>query len=103
MEPVLAPGDYLVAIRRGAVRRGAIVVVERPGRPGFELVKRITGVPGDVIGGRLIEPNEYWVEGDGADRSTDSRAFGALARKEIEGMVRLRYWPLSRFTWFPNR
>ena len=39
--PTLTAGDYLVATARGRPRSGAIVVVERPDRPGFEIVKRV--------------------------------------------------------------
>ena len=103
MEPALASGDYLVATRSGRLRSGVLVVVERPGQPGFELVKRITGLPGDVIDGRVLEPNQYWVVGESTGRSTDSRAFGPVAQEDIKGIVRLRYWPPSRFRWFVNR
>ena len=103
MEPTLAPSDYLVATRSGRLRRGALVVIERPGQPGFELVKRIAGLPGDVIDGRVLELNQYWVVGESTGRSTDSRAFGPVTQEDIKGIVRLRYWPPSRFRWFVNR
>ena len=100
MEPALAPGDYLMATAGGAIRRGALVVVDRPGQPGFELVKRVVGLPGDVIEDRLLQRDEYWVVGDTSAWSTDSRDFGPVTRGAIRGVVRLRYWPLSRVTWF---
>jgi signal peptidase I len=100
MEPALYPGDYLVATKSGAIRRGGLVVVARPAEPGFELVKRVAGVPGDVIDGRLLESNEYWVVGETLARSTDSRTFGAVTRAQIKGVVRLRYWPPLRAKWF---
>ena len=102
MEPDLGPGDYLMATKRGPIRRGAIVVVRRPHSPRFELVKRVAGIPGDSIDGHLLGRDEYWVVGETGARSTDSRTFGPVARKEIQGIVRLRYWPLSRLRWFPN-
>jgi signal peptidase I len=102
MEPALVPGDYLMATKSGQIRRGAVVVLDRPGTPGFELVKRVAGIPGDSIDGRLLGGDEYWVVGETGARSTDSRTFGPVARKEIQGVVRLRYWPLSRLRWFPN-
>ena len=48
MRPTLEPGDWALAIRVRSVRRGDIVVVEHPERPGFELVKRVVHVAGDV-------------------------------------------------------
>ncbi len=102
MEPTLLPGDNLLATARGAIRRGVFVVVDRPDQHGFELVKRVAGIPGDVIDGRVLEPNEYWVVGETEARSTDSRRFGPVAKADIKGVVRLRYWPPSRLRWFPN-
>jgi signal peptidase I len=89
MRPALRPGDVVVATVRGRVRRGALVVVERPDRPGFELIKRVTASPGDVApNGEVLGPGRYWVEGDDPIRSTDSRAFGSVRRDWIRGVVR---------------
>ncbi len=103
MEPTVLAGDYLLATARGAIRRGDFVVVDRPGQRGFELVKRVAGIPGDVIEGRVLEPDEYWVVGEPSARSTDSRTFGAVASADIKGIIRLRYWPPSRVKWFGPR
>ncbi len=98
MLPALAPGDWLVATGEGRIRSGSIVVVEHPGRPGFELVKRVEHVPGDAApGGRVLAHDEYWVAGDRADASTDSRTFGPVPRAAVRGVVRFRYGPMSRF------
>jgi signal peptidase I len=95
MRPALRPGDVVVATSaRGPVSRGALVVVERPDRPGFDLLKRVTAVPGDVApNGEALRPGEYWVEGDDRLRSTDSRHFGPVARAAIRGVVRCRLGP----------
>ncbi len=103
MEPTLLPGDYLLATARGAIRRGDLVVVDRPDQRGFELVKRVAGIAGDVIDGRVLEPDEYWVVGEASARSTDSRTFGAFTRADIKGIARLRYWPPSRVKWLGPR
>ncbi|MFN2590050.1 MAG: nickel-type superoxide dismutase maturation protease [Actinomycetota bacterium] len=100
MAPELAPGDYLVAVRPIRPRRGHLVVVEHPERPGFEMVKRLAGVPGDVVGGRRLGRDELWVIGDAASASTDSRSFGPVGRGAIRGVVRLRYWPPERLRVF---
>jgi len=101
MAPTLAAGDYLVATaaRPGSVRRGTLVVVAHPDRPDYELIKRVAGVPGDTIGeteSRMLGAGEFWVLGDDSSKSTDSRSFGPVAHRAIRGVVRLRYWPLSR-------
>jgi signal peptidase I len=100
MEPELVPGDYLVAIRAGSLRRGSLVVVEHPGRPGFEVVKRLTGVPGDAMGDSILSPGQHWVQGDNRAASSDSRSFGPVGRDAIRGVVRLRYWPPGRMRLF---
>ena len=92
MEPALRAGDWLLATRAGRRRRGAVVVVPDP-RGGRSLVKRITAVPGDVLEGRTIDPGEVVVRGDNSAASTDSRTFGPIPLRSVEGIVRVRYRP----------
>ncbi len=96
MAPELQPGDWAIGLRCRRVRRGDLVVVEHPHRPGFELVKRVTRLPGEPVGNRLLAADEYWVEGDAPDASTDSRHFGPVDRRLIRGRLRLVYWPPPR-------
>ncbi len=97
MSPVLEPGDWALAARPTRVRRDGVVVLEHPGRPGFEIVKRVVAVPGDVApDGRVLGADEYWVQGDALDESTDSRAFGPVGRSSLRGAVRLVYGPPGR-------
>jgi signal peptidase I len=96
MAPALRPGDLLLAARNGSIGRGALVVVEHPERPGFELVKRVAALPGELAEGSLLGPDEYWVTGDNRDASTDSRSIGPVRRSQIHGVVLFRYWPLRR-------
>jgi signal peptidase I len=100
MEPALQAGDFLVAVRPGQIGRGTLVVLEHPERPGFEMVKRVEAMPGELVGTHRLGPEEYWVVGDRQDASTDSRAFGPVSRSAILGVVRFRYWPLSRLAAF---
>jgi type IV secretory pathway protease TraF len=95
MVPALLPGDWLVATRRGRIRRGSVVVLAHPDRP-LELVKRVRGVPGDRVDGWLLGSDEYLVLGDNPGASSDGRRFGPVPRRAIEGIVRLRYWPAPR-------
>jgi nickel-type superoxide dismutase maturation protease len=96
MVPTLMPGDWALVVEGRRPRRGSVVVVEHPGRPGYEIVKRIVGVPGDRIGDRSLAPDEFWVEGDRPDASTDSRQFGAVRREHLKARVLLIYWPKER-------
>jgi signal peptidase I len=94
METTLADGEWAVAVRR-RVRVGDVVVLEHPERRGFELVKRVVAAPGDVARGRRLHGDEWWVEGDRSDASTDSRSFGPVSRSSIRGTVVLVYAPWS--------
>jgi nickel-type superoxide dismutase maturation protease len=100
MEPELLPGDYLVAVRARSVRRGALVVVDHPERPGFDVVKRVTAVAGDTVGGTTLSPGQVWVQGDNRSASSDSRSFGPVGPENVKGVVRLRYWPPDRMRLF---
>ena len=90
------------------------------------LVKRIIGLPGDEVdirdgsvyvnGEKLGEPyvkgttytreiefpvkvpeGKYLVFGDNREVSRDSRSFGVIDRKQIEGKAVFRFWPLDKF------
>ncbi|MFA5890573.1 MAG: S24/S26 family peptidase [Actinomycetota bacterium] len=91
MLPTLRPGDALAVrpIRPTEPRRGQIVVV-RSGS--LEIVKRVVAVPGE----RGLSDGHYWVQGDNAEASTDSRARGPVARGDIAGVARVLYLPLRR-------
>jgi hypothetical protein len=75
---------------------GDVVVVEHPGRPGYEMVKRIAASPGGRVGGRTLGADEWWVEGDLASASTDSRRFGPVLGDALKAKVVLVYWPRER-------
>lgn len=132
-------GDRVVANRLAyrfrAPERGEIVVFEAPatadrcglGDGGSPFVKRIIGLPGDVVsaregviyinGERLVEPyvgpsrrgqesvswprvaqGEYFVMGDNRTQSCDSRTWGTVSRDNLIGPVVLRYWPPKRLS-----
>ena len=92
MAPGLRDGDWLIATRRGRIRRGAVVVLAHPGRT-LDLVKRVAAVPGDRVSGGTLGPDEFLVVGDNQAASTDGREFGPVRADAIEGIVRFRYWP----------
>lgn len=96
MAPTLLPGDWALAVGRRRYRRRDVVVVEHPGRPGYEMVKRVIGVPGGIVADRTLADDEFWVEGDREDASTDSRHFGPVRREHLKAKVLLVYWPTER-------
>ena len=83
MLPTLRPGDCLL-VRPGArPRAGDLVVASFAARPELLVVKRAVRPQG----------SGWWVEGDNAAATDDSRTYGAA---DVVATVVLRYWPPSR-------
>ena len=115
-------------------RRGDIVVFTAPPAAkqqcseGGTFVKRIIGLPGEVVSERngdvyidgralkepyvdsrrrdtvtrtwpRVPPNEYFMMGDNRAASCDSRMWGPVPRKNLIGPVLLTYWPLNRISF----
>lgn len=114
MVPALADGERIFVERvtpaLGALARGDVIVLEPPGADGDRYVKRIVGLPGDVIRESLgtvfvnnevivehtkdpnsftfvVPPGHYFVMGDNYDHSFDSRLFGAVEHSRVIGRV----------------
>jgi signal peptidase I len=109
----------------GTVSRGDMVVFWYPLDTSKSYIKRIIGVPGDMIrivsgqvfvnGSQLAEdyvpdeyrdrapwgpervpPDKYFVLGDHRSSSNDSRNWGYVDRKYIYGKAVFVYWPLDK-------
>ncbi|MEW6046971.1 MAG: signal peptidase I [Bacillota bacterium] len=129
MEPTLHNGERLLvdklSYRFRAPRRGEIVVFRVPTDPSRKFIKRIIGVPGDVIefqGGKVVlngqvlhetyvqgptrsdrerqtvPPGRYFVLGDNRANSDDSRFadVGFIPREYVIGRAVIVYWPIYR-------
>ena len=129
MEPSFQDGDYLVideiSYRFSDPKRGDVVVFRVPTGSAQFLIKRIVGLPGEVvvINGSMVIINEqelveeyldestpgdvrvvlgekeFFVLGDNRDSSFDSRQWGTLPRDNIVGRAWLRAWPISQFNF----
>jgi signal peptidase I len=91
------PGEHL------EVNDGRIEVknADRPG--GFVLDESAYLNPAVETAGTVrvdLGPKQYFVFGDNRNYSLDSRAFGAVDRREIVGRVWIRALPVSRFDAF---
>jgi signal peptidase I len=106
----------------GHIERGDIVVFWFPNDPDKSYVKRVIGLPGEVVelrNGRVyidgqelkeeylkseynqtmpssppkkVDEHHYFVMGDNRDNSSDSRYWGLVPEKYIYGKAFFRYW-----------
>ena len=69
---------------------GKVVLIQRRSQVGkdFLQVKRVTKITSEANIGNEIK---FWVEGDNATNSTDSRSWGALNYEEVIGRLIFRY------------
>jgi signal peptidase I len=96
MLPAYKPGDRVVVSNVGySPGIGDVVVVRQNGSNGRLDVKRIAGKPGDVVEVRgepyTLGPDEWYVAGDNAGESVDSRRLGPVSRSAIMGRVLFKY------------
>lgn len=109
----------------GQIERGDLVVFWFPGERSKSYIKRVIGVPGDVVeidrgslirNGQPLEedyvpaeyrdrlsmppkrvgPDRYFVLGDHRNSSNDSRTWGLVPRSCIYGKAVFVYWPLDK-------
>jgi nickel-type superoxide dismutase maturation protease len=85
MEPVLRDGDMLLVAYGGRVRPADVVVVALPGDRPLSVKRAVQHAA-----------EGWWVEGDDAAASTDSRELGWIVDEAVLGRVVLRYWPRPR-------
>jgi signal peptidase I len=110
--------------------RGDVIVFRYPQDPSRDFIKRVIGLPGDIVeivdgtvyvdGVALDEPyingvshsnydktvvpaGDYFVLGDNRNNSSDSRSWGFVPEQNIIGQAMFTYWPLSELGGVGNR
>lgn len=129
MEPGLQDQESIfinkLAYKLEDIQRGDIVVFHYPRDPRKSFIKRVIGLPGDLVrvndgrvylNGRLtsepyvpeayldsrsypelkVPADSYYVLGDHRSMSDDSRDFGPVPRSYIYGKAVFGYWPMDK-------
>lgn len=125
MQPTLHEGNLLVvnklAYKLGEPKHGDIIVFHYQGTVTEDYIKRVIGLPGDMvkIGGGVIRVNgqvitepyiselpgytgtwkvpegELFVLGDNRNHSSDSHDWGFVQQEWVVGKAIIVYWPLD--------
>jgi signal peptidase I len=123
MLPTLHEGQFLLvnrfAYKQGNFERGDIIIFHNPTNPEEDYIKRLVGIPGDVIdiengvvrvnselleepyiseppqyAGEWTVPDGYlFVLGDNRNSSYDSHSWGYLPQENVIGKAIVIYWP----------
>ncbi len=129
MEPTIHETERLVVsnvdILTRTPERGEVVILTSP-YDGDTIVKRVIGLPGEVVevrNGRVyindvplheayineaprysgrweVGAHEVFILGDNRNHSLDSADYGPVDIGIIHGMVKLRWWPLTELSAF---
>jgi signal peptidase I len=125
MLPTLRPGEFILVnkltYRFNESERGDIVIFHFPQNPREDYIKRVIGLPGDVVeiaenqvyvnGFKLHEPyltspmiydgtwtvpeDALFVLGDNRNQSSDSHSWGYVPLENVVGKAIVVYWPLT--------
>jgi len=123
MLPTMVSGEYVVinrlSYRFGSPLPGDIIVFHYPRNPSEEYIKRVIGLPGDIVevkngavyvnGQPLVEnylsvkmdytgkwevpAGQLFVLGDNRNNSSDSHDWGTVPMDYVIGKAVLVYWP----------
>jgi signal peptidase I len=133
MVPSLQEGQYLIASKIAywlhEPARGDVIVLHPPNNSGgIPYIKRVIGLPGDVIevrenrvwvngvalnepyinvqptytGNWIIDEGTVFVLGDNRNDSSDSHTWGLLPDAQILGKAFFSYWPPERWGTIPH-
>ncbi len=126
MQPTLYSGEFVLvnklAYKLGSPHIGDIIVFPYPKDPAEKYIKRVIGVPGDIIriangtvyvnnqaldepyiaqepnynGEWTVPPGQLFVLGDNRNQSSDSHVWGFVDISQVVGKALVIYWPLDK-------
>ena len=132
MMPTMQEGEYILinklAYYLDEPVRGDIIVLQYPRDPSRDFIKRIIGVPGDLVeikdeivyvngnllnepyidtpprysGSWTVPPDQFFVLGDNRNNSSDSHTWGFLPDDHIVGRGWVVYWPVKEWERVPH-
>jgi signal peptidase I len=134
MEPTLHSRQYVVVDtflpRARSVQRGEVIIFRYPRDPDVEYVKRVVGLPGEVISvnhGRVwvngqplqeayvrefpryiwgpvrVPADSLFVLGDNRNSSSDSHLWGAVPLGNVVGRALFAWGPPVQWTWLTGQ
>lgn len=112
MQPLINPKEdsdsdllllWRLPVHLKKIERGDVVTLISPKNPNERFIKRVIGLPGDVIKTIsykqryvVVPPGHCWIEGDNHDRSYDSNAFGVIPMGLLTAKAGFIIWPIKR-------
>lgn len=125
MKPTLQPGQFILvnkfAYRMGSIKYGDIIVFHYPLDPEEDYIKRVIGLPDDLVqvrnskvyindqlivenytagapgyeGDWIVPADSLFVLGDNRNQSLDSHSWGFVPFENVVGKAFAVYWPLG--------
>ncbi|MBK7709307.1 MAG: nickel-type superoxide dismutase maturation protease [Acidobacteria bacterium] len=82
MYPALRNGDRVLVCPNDEIRVGDIVLANHPFKSSVKIIKRVA---------QILDDGRYFLVGDDALESVDSRSFGAIRPEDILGRATCRF------------